>query len=77
MLIFQFGTHLKIDFYSGRTRPLVVRFGEHDITTSSESRSFDREIQRYKIHERYDRYVRSLNILIFEYFSYFVYFVSL
>jgi len=32
----------------------VVRFGEHDITTSSESRSFDREIQRYKIHERYD-----------------------
>merc|ERR1719367_447050 len=40
--------------FTSRTRPLVVRFGEHDITTSSESRSFDREIQRYKIHERYD-----------------------
>ena len=39
----------------GRSRPLVVRLGEHDITTSSESRSFDRQIERYKIHEIYDR----------------------
>ena len=38
----------------GSSRPLVVRLGEHDITTSSESKSFDRQIERYKIHERYD-----------------------
>ena len=39
----------------GSTRPLVVRLGEHDITTSSESKSSDRQIETYKIHERYDR----------------------
>ena len=41
---------------TGRTKPAVVRLGEHDITTTSESRSFDRQIQTFKIHERYDRY---------------------
>jgi len=40
--------------FTGRTKPAVVRLGEHDITTTSESRSFDRQIQTFKIHERYD-----------------------
>jgi len=40
--------------FTGSSKPAVVRLGEHDITTTSESRSFDRQIQTYKIHERYD-----------------------
>lgn len=40
--------------FTGSTRPLVARLGEHDIRNDFESSSFDREIQSYKIHEQYD-----------------------
>ena len=52
-------SHHTILFILGSSKPAVVRLGEHDITTTSESRSFDRQIQTYKIHERYDRYDQS------------------
>ena len=46
---------INISSILGSTRPSVVRLGEHDITNEFESNSIDREIQSYKIHERYDR----------------------
>jgi len=40
--------------FTGNGRPTVARMREHNILQTSESNSFDRDIQRWKNHERYD-----------------------